>query len=46
MEMTREEFPSVHLLSLPGNIGWGAANNVGFRQPLTRLAAHPATSFC
>ena len=41
VEMTREEFPSVHLLSLPGNIGYGAANNVGFRAALDQVSGPP-----
>ncbi|MDP3045852.1 MAG: glycosyltransferase family 2 protein [Chloroflexota bacterium] len=41
VEMTREEFPGVHLLSLPGNIGYGAANNVGFRAALGQVSGPP-----
>jgi N-acetylglucosaminyl-diphospho-decaprenol L-rhamnosyltransferase len=33
-EMMRQECPSVHVLALPENIGYGAANNVGLRAAL------------
>jgi N-acetylglucosaminyl-diphospho-decaprenol L-rhamnosyltransferase len=41
VEMTREEFPGVHVLSLPDNIGYGAANNVGLRSALNEVGCPP-----
>jgi GT2 family glycosyltransferase len=31
-EMVRERWPSVHLIALPTNVGFAAANNVGIRE--------------
>jgi N-acetylglucosaminyl-diphospho-decaprenol L-rhamnosyltransferase len=41
VEMTREEFPGVHILSLPENIGYGAANNVGLRSAHDQAGGPP-----
>jgi N-acetylglucosaminyl-diphospho-decaprenol L-rhamnosyltransferase len=41
VEMTREEFPGVHAISLPENIGYGAANNVGLRSALDEVSGPP-----
>jgi N-acetylglucosaminyl-diphospho-decaprenol L-rhamnosyltransferase len=41
VEMTREEFPGVHAISLPENIGYGAANNVGLRSALNQVGGPP-----
>ena len=41
VQMTQEEFPGVHLLSLPENIGYGAANNVGLRFALDQVSGPP-----
>lgn len=37
MEMIREEFPAVHLLSLADNIGYGAGNNAGLKAALDQV---------
>jgi N-acetylglucosaminyl-diphospho-decaprenol L-rhamnosyltransferase len=39
--MIREEFPRIHLLALPDNIGYGAANNVGLRAALDEEGGPP-----
>lgn len=41
VEMAREEFPGVHLIPLPDNIGYGAANNVGLRAALEQVGGPP-----
>ena len=41
VEMTREEFPAIHLLSLPENIGYGAANNAGLKAALGQVGDPP-----
>jgi N-acetylglucosaminyl-diphospho-decaprenol L-rhamnosyltransferase len=41
VEMTREEFPGIHAISLSENIGYGAANNVGLRSALNEATDPP-----
>jgi N-acetylglucosaminyl-diphospho-decaprenol L-rhamnosyltransferase len=45
MDMLATEFPAVHAVLLPENVGYGAANNVGIRQSLGDGSKHVAPDY-